>query len=812
MSQKNYTLLEKVTGMVSCRLLILLCTCFVTSAKAQVIITEIMHGNINCVYDEEKNPESWIEIYNPTDEVVLLGEYRLGSSIKYEESLDLHHIWYILPLCYLTITCDDNSGNARMNLDTDGGNIYIFDEKGGIVDSLEYPKMIKPDVSWGLDLADSTWGTMLRATPGKPNSTIAEKNPHKVNFSADGGIWEHIDPFYVELSAKEVPDYYSEQQPIDSSLCIRYTLDGSEPTDSSSIYSEPIYVDKTTIIRAKVFDESKPLLPSNSVSYINHGRPVDKNVVSIITDSLYFWDEELGIMGNRISAALGYRRPMNFEYFPINPEFQSENLLCKGRAGGNTSRMGDPYINLVLNAKKRYGEKHFKSTFWPHLKPNIKENKSIYLRCGNKKLGFMRDAVSLTMASYLDLDYQAVDALSVYLNGEYYGFLYMYERSNDDYIWSNYNKLENFDLISIEGNQNPVVKSGTIDEFNKLVEFWQSAPHSLDEWRKMIDVEEYTNLMALELFSGNRDFWYNNTRLFKNRDDSSSVWRWIANDFDNTFISFLDNSYFEWGLSDEVDGLHKSDDYGSQLWRAILESDEYKSYFLDRIIAYHGDFLNNRIYNACVDSIYELVKDEIKLTKALRMDGGSGNWHYNYLKECIEKRSDYFHADLQSFFHLGSPVSVNVKEIPEDSVILFYNNVELKTKSFDGWDFAGRTFTVQAKEGNDLTDKNYNWIVERTRGNSVETETYANQKMFSLVIPSDVDRIVVTPVATRGVGSVENVKSLTDLELFRRDHDVIVWDLYGRQIYCSDRNQNLVLPKKVPLIISSEGRVKKVMF
>lgn len=792
-------------------LVFLVCNLSVQTGYAQLKFNEIMQSNINHGYKNGIFPESWIELYNPMDRFVNVNKYRLGASPLYNESVEIRDVWNVLPSNCLIVSCDKNFGNAKFKLDIDGGNLYLFDESGEIVDSLSYPKMKKPDVSWGKEVDGDKWGWMLRPTPDMANMVIADNFPSKVKFSAEGGVWEHFDPFYVELTADGVPDYYSEHQNVDPSLCIRYTLDGSEPTDLSPIYNEPIYVKSTTVIRAKVFDSTKPLLPSNSVSYINHGRPVDKNVVSIITDSLYFYGKEDGIMGNRDYAQLSYRRPMNFEYFPKNDSIKAINTLCKGRAGGNTSRSRDAYLNLVLYAKKAYGDKHFKSTLWPHLKPNVEENKSLYLRCGGKNSTFIKDAVNMNVASFLNIDYQATDALSVYLNGKYYGLLFMYERTNEDYIWANYDKLEDVDLISIQGFQRAVVKAGTIDEFERLKNFWLSAPHTFEEWQKWIDIEEYTGVMALEIFAANSDFWYNNTRFYKSRVDSSSVWRWIVNDLDVTFKGFYDSSYFEWILEGNPGEGHKSEDYGVQLWRGLMQCEEYKSYFLDKVIAYHGDFLNKRMYKAYADSIYKLTEEEIDLTEELYYEKGKAKMKYDEFLECIEKRSDYFHADLQTFFKLGRAVNVRVNNTNEGEISLYYNNEKLKANSFDGWDFAGRTISLRAKSD----DKILSWVVEKRIGNMIEVEQYPDVDSLIYEVPSNVDELVFTPIDSVYKSSkktCDEINSMTDVELMKSENPIIIYDIYGRVLYSSENDQMLVLPRKPPLIISVDGCVKKIMF
>ena len=52
----------------------------------------------------------------------------------------------------------------------------------------------------------------------------------------------------------------------ESGATIHYTLDGSEPDESSPAYSAPLLITNTTLVRAKAFAKGEPGLSSAAVS------------------------------------------------------------------------------------------------------------------------------------------------------------------------------------------------------------------------------------------------------------------------------------------------------------------------------------------------------------------------------------------------------------------------------------------------------------------------------------------------------------------------------------------------------------------
>jgi len=104
--------------------------------------------------------------------------------------------------------------------------------------SPHYPEQFR-DIAYGPYGEEEVYGYLGRPTPGEANneSEAWAAVVSSVNFSKERGFYEG--PFTVELST-ETPK-----------AVIRYTTDGSEPTASNALtYTEPIVIDKTTLLRA----------------------------------------------------------------------------------------------------------------------------------------------------------------------------------------------------------------------------------------------------------------------------------------------------------------------------------------------------------------------------------------------------------------------------------------------------------------------------------------------------------------------------------------------------------------------------------
>ena len=268
---------------------------------------------------------------------------------------------------------------------------------------------------------------------------------------------------------------------------------------------------------------------------------------------------------------------------------------------------------MILYANKRFGTKTFNHEFFPDQKPGVTDFKSIVLRnAGNDRDGlYMRDAIcQRSMAEHTGIDWQAWQPAVVYINGKYHCILNIRERANEVNIASNYG-LEDIDLT-----ENGELKEGTSDFYDAFTAFYQEKGHTLEEYAKWIDWEEYLDIMAMNIYFCNLDFPGNNNVMWRPRTNDGR-WRWIAKDVDYALGLYnhqathnILKQYYN-PTSPEYNSINFSiTEESTLLFRNIMEDSDFRREFIDRTCIYMGDFLNEKGVRAVWDPMYEMITDE----------------------------------------------------------------------------------------------------------------------------------------------------------------------------------------------------------
>ena len=152
---------------------------FRVNAQQNILINEIQVANIDMFVDPSFNYGGWIELYNPGDSDVNLSGWYVSDT---PDNLKMYalssKIGTIKAKGYKVLWFDHYNKNYSptqidSKLDSDGGTIYLSNNKGVLVCSLSYPEAISRTsfarTSDGLD----TWGLTYQPTPGKSNQSSA---------------------------------------------------------------------------------------------------------------------------------------------------------------------------------------------------------------------------------------------------------------------------------------------------------------------------------------------------------------------------------------------------------------------------------------------------------------------------------------------------------------------------------------------------------------------------------------------------------------------------------------------------------------
>ena len=708
----------------------------VLPSHAQLIINEIMQSNIDCIMDDiNEFPDSWVELYNAGDEAVMLGQFKLGVSNNAAEAWQLPSRT-IGSHQYILLYCDkeDTGHHAPYRIDSgksDG--IWLF-QNGEIADCvLKLKKQPAPNIAYGRETDGSDkWGYQATPTPGAANcGKLCSDLLGDPVFSKPGQVFTNGGRIRLFITLPEgAPE----------GTVIRYTTDGSEPTAESPVFS-PFFIGSTKVVRAKLFCDGylSPRSTTHSYIFFPSERALTLPVVSIVTDDKYLNDPKIGIYvdGTYQSGTENYRfdwrRPINFEYFETGGKASELNQLCETRIQGGATRT-NPLKSLAVYANKRFGEKRFSYEFFPDQKPGLTEFKSIVLRNAGNDFDYLylRDIIAQrTMASHADLDWQAWRPVIVYINGVYKGIENIRERSNEDNIYTNYDGLEDVDLVE---NWNDL-KEGDMEHLNAFKAFFNEHGHTMAEYEKWVDCQEFINLMAMNAYYNNIDFPGNNIVLWRPRT-ADGRWRFIAKDVDYTMHLYNQDDYnykyFDWLYWKEYDPNHNwgANDYeATRLFRRLMEDADFNREFIDHMAVYMGDFLNYEGTWKVWEPMYNQIKTEYPHHRKLYNE-----WWPNYndemdkVKTWLKKRTNFMYQHLADYYKLGSPlpflVNVTLDEADREALQFVMNGVPLSEGQFVGRFFKDREVVLEGKPGNGKKVTGWN-VIEDGIARQVEGSKYA---------------------------------------------------------------------------------------
>lgn len=782
------------------QLLLVISTVMCMELNAQtLVINELMQSNVETMMDDIKEfPDSWVELYNPTDAAINLKDYKIYHKNKVKKAWQLPDMT-IEPKGYVVIYCDkegkeDDRLHADFRLESGKGcQVYLFKDKT-VADSLPaaLAKMPSPDIAYGrkTDGADE-WGYQLTPTAGKANTGETCDGGHILGapvFSNKGRVGNST--VRLRLSLPEgAPE----------GAVIRYTTDGSEPVATSKQYTSAISISKTTVIRAKVFCEGWLSPVSSAQSYIFHPRTMTLPIFSVQVNDKYLNDATIGLFANNNSKAdkktHDWRRPVNIEMFTAEGEESIFNQLSETRIQGGQSR-SNALKSMVFYANKRFDPDHkrFSYEFFPDQKPGITEFKAFSLRDGGNDFGdlYFRDVIiQRTMASHTDLDWQACRSAVLYINGEYMGMLNIRERSNADNIYSNYDGLEDIDMVEISHEQvNNVdqfieeLKEGTSDFYNQFKAFYSEKGHTKAEYEQWLDIDEYLNVVALNLFYGNNDWPGNNTVFWRPNDDDTKSglpkrFRVIVKDTD-----FGLGLYGKQNTYNMIDLLYHPENHSGDAWaytepatrllKNMLEDPDILKMFIDKCCVYMGDFMNGTGTGETID----LIKDEaMEEFVAHRNKYNAGNFwwtpdnraditnKFNSAKTWAEGRPANLYKHIGNKWNLGTPVALTVNKTKQD-VTITINDIELSKNTFDGKFFANRQLAITgtAPEGQVVTG----WKLSGGRSGEV--------KGSELTLNMTSSALAIEPI----VGMATGIESVENEELGMPES--IIYDLMGNRV------------------------------
>lgn len=606
------------------------------STPKDLIISEVMNNNYSYLAQNGGNYYDWIELYNNSGKTINLSNYCLTTNDNTMCSYKLPKVelksgeYYIVMASGDTKLSNSKYQHASFKLgDTEAVYLTKSDE---IVDSIMVANV---PLGYSMGRSGSSILYFSKPTPGSKNGGGTEAISYVPYADIKSGIYDSNKEFKVTLTG---------------SGKIYYTLDGSEPTTSSKVYSSPLTIKKTTVLRIMSKEAGKLSSDVNNYSYIldtSH----KTSVMSLIIDS-----KKLNKVNNNTSLNSKVQERGYVDYFDKEGEGFSINVGLKLFGGSTRSYKKKSY---EIKFKKKYGDAKLKYKVFKNVDSSVFD--SLVLRTGsqdefqyNDQRTVIKDVVATSlMGQYTDVDVQDYVPIVLYINGKYWGIYFIREKVDETFVSNHYNvKATKTDtsILRIDGE----VKSGTDKKYNSMINFINSNSLSnsknYEKIKEQIDIQSFSDFWIGEIYTANYDIL--NTRYFSNPLVDNGKWKYIFYDIDSGFFRTTQNTFNEYTNSSGMGSWN----FSTVLLRNMMKSSEFKSTFLERL-SYN---LNNtwaykNVEKRIDEVIDEIGKDEFK-KNAERWGNSYSHWEKSIksMKTFAKNRNSYVVKYAKSYFKLSS--------------------------------------------------------------------------------------------------------------------------------------------------------------
>jgi len=694
--------------------------------KPGIYINEFLASNSSVNTDDLNFKHvDWIELYNAYDSIVNVGGYYLTDKKSDTTKWVIPAGTKINPDEFLIVWADrlDTALHTNFKLNRNKGYIALFSNKKIALDRIDY-LIQEPNISSGRNRdGGKQWVYYDEPTPGFSNSKstgteelIYSKEPE---FSLEAGFYNKKKTL---LLSSQVDDAE-----------IRYTLNGDLPQRTSKLYSGPIMIDTTAIVRAIAIEKGKLSSGTSTKTYfINVNK--DLPIISIVSDTKALWDTLSGIYQNSLRSIA---RIANIEFFEDKNEVINQIVSIK--LSGNWARYHGQKAILV-EANGKYGKETLDYRFYPDKR--IYSFRSILLRAGghpDKYNTMFKDGVGQFISQeHLKVDYQGYRPAVVYLNGEYWGIYNIREKLNANYLMDNYNLAKNqFDYLQQSWL---VIKSGDIEHYLLTQRFINNCdktnPDNYAYVKTLIDVDNYINYNISEIYAANVD-WPNWNIKFWREHKENAVWKWVLVDLDFGFGTGkkADFNMIEFATS-PVETRETNTPKATMLFRNMLEFTEFKNEFIQRfavslnvvyppervleIIQQFEDQRSNEMpfeIKRWADSVYASPWGKYTVPKSMEI------WDkkIDIMREFVKKRPDFVRNHLIEKFHLkgmvnietfssGGHISINTIDLTEGNLGgLYFKGLIMRLKAIPN---PGQKFLYWIVNGKQVNKRMFNFNPE----------------------------------------------------------------------------------------------------
>ncbi len=700
-----------------------------STAFSQVVINEFSASNLHSFFDNYTKTEDWIELYNTADTEINLGGFHLSDKESKPGKWEIPAGTVIPAHGFLVFWCSGrdevSDGNYHTNFklaQTKSNEIVLFsDANENVIEQFNMDLTLVEHSRCRSEDGGDNWVVCTEPTLGTSNNGSTQYTGYTQTPSADKNAGFYTDSVTVTLTNNE------------PNSTLRYTINGNEPVETSPIYTAPIKITQTTVIKAKAFSDDDAILPGKmdfNTYFINEDFTVPVfSVASNEVINLANGDGDLIPIGS-------------LEYFNIDKEREATSYGSLNRHGQDSWILPHRSIDWVSRDEMGYSKAVKSKLFSYSNRKNYQ--KFMFRNSGDDNYPANGDSnhygsthirdeyvQTLAMEGGLKLDQRAQERVVLFLNGQYWGLYGLRERPVDHDYTKEYYDQGKYDLQYLTtwaATEAQYGGSQAFQDWTTLRDFIlnndMANPLNYEMVKDQLNVISLMDYMIVNLNCVASDWLNYNTGWWRgmNPDGDHKKWGYILWDLDATFDYYINYSGVPNisadakpcdidEIGDYMDVFFETDSNGNSLdvgqhekiFKKLQEENkEFKQLYYSR----QAD-LQNTVYS-CENMISTLERMlaviEPEMPRQIERWGGSmSEWNQNVqrLKDFINARCELFDEGMVDCFELDGPFDIVLKVEPEGLGTIKINTIDIEEFPWSGTYYGGMENLIKAKSTND---------------------------------------------------------------------------------------------------------------
>ncbi|MCW3071800.1 MAG: hypothetical protein JWO44_1690 [Bacteroidetes bacterium] len=675
---------------------------FAVKSSAQVTINEYSGANVSTVTDNFGDTPDWLEIYNSSAASVSLAGYYLSDKISnptkwaIPAGVSVPANGFLLIWCSGRNTVSGTNVHAGFSLTQTKPEAIVFSNpSGGFIDSMTINPSQANHSRGRTTNGGPVWGVFTTPTPGASNTSPKLDYATAPAMNVEAGFYPGAQT--VTISSP------------DPGISIYYTTNGFVPTTSSTLYTGPVSISSTKVLRARAFS-SNPAVPASFVKsntyFINATHTIP--VVSI------FGDQTMTLLnGTQIYPETG------LEYFDETKAIVAETDGEANEHGNDSwsySQRGFDYVS-----KDEFGYNYGLNYKVFSNKARKSFQRIIFKAAANDNYPFesggahIRDSYAHTLAQRgnLNLDARTWKPSIVYVNGQYWGVYDTREKVDDsDFTDYYYNQNDpNVEFLQTWGGTweayAPSPGTATAD-WNSIRNYITSnnmaVQANYDYVDSIFNTKSFVDYFVFNSWLVTMDWLNWNTAWWRGMDPAGDKkkWRYTLWDLDAIMGHYVNYT----GIPDEssqadpcnVETLPDPGGQGhTQILNALMANPGFKQYYEARYIDLMNTSLSCDFALPLYDSMIAVIQPE--MTGQVTKWGGSFSaWQANAqrFRDSIDARCTALTQGLIDCYNLTGPYAITYDVSPAGAGEIKINSITPANYIYTGNYFGGIVTKLKA--------------------------------------------------------------------------------------------------------------------